>query len=419
VVLGLAGATAELAVEAARMKILDRYILQTFLVSLLIVMAAMMGLTLLLDLSFNYNKFIDLSTATRASGFWALLTGIVNYYFYKVFDYFQLLLAPALLVAAAASLVRLNRGREVTGIKAAGISLYRVMWPMIVVALLLDGFYIFNQEVIIPRIAVQLSRSPEDLNIQETFSVEFVRDEHNSIIYAPKFNPVSKEMLAERQGEPDARDPVIKDARARRMIEEANPPRVRIFLRDSQYQARGTIEATRAAWDSKARGWRLREGLRKPPGPIKEPRPMDRLPTGPEGDRLDFYATNVGPTEIERHRAADYYRYMAYGELKALAQDPMRGNRRLLQVTLHQHVTGPLLNMLLLLLGLPFVAGREERNYFVSIGIAVVLVIGVFVLTFASAAFGRSGHILPITSAWLPVLVVLPASVVSMESLKT
>jgi lipopolysaccharide export LptBFGC system permease protein LptF len=82
-------------------------------------------------------------------------------------------------------------------------------------------------------------------------------------------------------------------------------------------------------------------------------------------------------------------------------------------------VTGPILNILLLLLGLPFVAGRDDRNYFISIGIAVVLVIGVFVLTFASTAFGRGGHVMPLTAAWLPVLIVLPASVLSMDGLKT
>jgi len=401
------------------MKILDRYILQTFLVSLLIAMAAMMGLALLLDLFFNVNKFMDLSAATQKAGFGTLLAGVGNYYFYKAFDYFQMLMAPALLVASAASMVRLNRSREIAGIKAAGVSVYRILWPMIVVALILDGFYILNQEIIIPRIAVQLSRSPEDLSVREIFAVEFVRDEHNNIIYAPKYNPVAQEMLAERLGERDAQDPVIDDARARKLIEEANPPRVRIFLRDSRYQARGTIEARRASWDAQAHGWRLEDGLRKPPGPIKDPLPLDRLPAEPEGDPVDFYATNVGPLEIERHRASDFHRHMAYGELKALAQDPMRGNRRQLQVTAHQHVTGPILNLLLLLLGLPFVAGREDRNYFASIGIAVVLVIGVFMLTFASTAFGRTGHFLPLTAAWLPVLVVLPASIVSMEGLKT
>jgi lipopolysaccharide export system permease protein len=401
------------------MRILDRYVLQTFLVSLLIVMAAMMGLALLLDLFFNVNKFMDLSAATEKAGFGALLAGIINYYFYKAFDYFQMLMAPAVLVAAAASLVRLNRSREITGIKAAGVSLYRIMWPMIVIALILDGFYILNQEVIIPRIAAELSRSPEDLSIHEAFSVEFVRDENNNIIYAPKYDPVTRQMLAERPDNRDRHSLIIDDARARKLIEEANPPRVRIFLRDSQYQARGTIEALRASWDPAAHGWRLQDGIRKPPGPIKEPVPLDRLPPAPEGDRIDFYATNIGPTEIERHRNSDFYRYMAHGELKALATDPMRGNRRQLQVAMHQHVTGPILNVLLLLLGLPFVAGREDRNYFASIGIAVGLVVGVFVLTFASTAFGNAGHILPITAAWVPVLIVLPSSILSMEALRT
>jgi len=90
-----------------------------------------------------------------------------------------------------------------------------------------------------------------------------------------------------------------------------------------------------------------------------------------------------------------------------------------LQVTMHEHVTSPILNILLLLLGLPFVAGREDRNYFASVGIAMGLVVGVFVLTFTATAFGNTGHISPLLAAWIPVFVVLPASILSMEALRT
>jgi lipopolysaccharide export LptBFGC system permease protein LptF len=79
----------------------------------------------------------------------------------------------------------------------------------------------------------------------------------------------------------------------------------------------------------------------------------------------------------------------------------------------------PILNLLVLLLGLPFVAGREERNYFASIGVAVVLFIGVYVLSFTSTAFGNAGHLSPLLAAWFPIFVVLPASILSMESLRT
>jgi lipopolysaccharide export system permease protein len=385
------------------MKILDRYIMQTFLVSLGIAMAAMMGIVLILDLFINVNKFLDLGASAKATGFGSVLASVVSYYFYKSFDYFRWIASPSLLVAAAASLVRLNRGRELVGIKAAGVSLYRVLWPMIIVAVVMDGFYIANQELIIPAIAVELSRSPDDLEARKEFSVDFIRDENNNILYAPIYDPKSERMLSQAR---------LKDDGTLLYL-----ARVRIFLRDSKFQPRGTIEAEAAKWDAQARGWRLTQGVRLPP--LKEAELLDRPPEGPEGDPVDFYATNVGPPEVLRHRASDFYRYMAYSELRVLADDPMRGNRQQIQVAMHQHVTGPIMNVLLLLLGLPFVAGREDRNYFSSIGIAVGLVVGVYAVTFAANAFGSQGHISPLLAAWLPIFVVLPASVLSMEALRT
>jgi lipopolysaccharide export system permease protein len=386
------------------MKILDRYIVRTFVYSLIIVFAALMGLALILDLFFNVNEFLKGTTEVQPSGFWAIVGNILNYYFYKAFDYFRWLAAPSLLVAAAASMVRLNRGRELTGIKAAGVSLYRVMWPMILVALAADVFYVFNQEAIIPGISLQLSRDRDDLAVQERFPVDFIRDEHNNILYAPLYDPRTETMLAEPR--------IVPGTSGVQFM-----ARVRIFLRDSKYKARGTIEAERAVWNAKKGGWELESGVRLPP--IEESAILDRPPTGPEGDPYPFYQTNIGPDEIERHRASDFHRYLSYGELRILATDPMRGNRRQLQVAMHQHVTQPILNLLVLLLGLPFVAGREERNYFVSIGIALALFIGVYILSFASTAFGNTGHISPLLAAWFPIFVVLPASILSMESLRT
>jgi lipopolysaccharide export system permease protein len=385
------------------MKILDRYIMQTFLVSLAISMAAMMGIVFILDLAINVNRLLNLSPAVQVAGFWPVFAGIVNYYFYKAFDYFQWIAAPSLLVAAAASMVRLNRGRELVGVKAAGISLYRVLWPMIVVALLANGFYVINQELIIPAIAVQLSRSPDDLEVRKQFSVDLIRDENNNILDAPLYNPKTQEMLSEAR---------LKDDGT--LLYRA---RVRIFLRDSKFQPRGTIEAEAARWDARAGGWRLTKGVRLPP--LKEGHVLERGAEESEGDPVDFYATNVGPADVLRHRASDFYRYMAYGELRALAEDPMRGNRQQIQVSMHQHVTAPILNVLLLLLGLPFVAGRDDRNYFTSIGIAVSLVIAVYAVTFASNGFGNAGHISALLAAWLPLFLVLPASIVSMEALRT
>lgn len=385
------------------MKILDRYILKTYLASLLVVMAALMGIAVLLDMAVSVNKFLDLKAETGDAGFWTMLGHMADYYFYQAFYYFQLWAALAVLVAAAASMVRLNRSRELTGIKAAGVSLYRVLWPIIFVGLLVDGFYIVNQELVIPSMAVQLARDPDDLAVTETFDVEFVRDDQNNILYAPIYDPKTQTMRAEKK--------VFEDGRI------SFPARVRIFLRDSRYRALGTIEAESATWDPGLGAWRLKGGVRLPP--VRKALLLERAPEQTEGEPFPLYYTNVGPDEIRRHRTSDFYRYMSYGELKALARDPMRGNRLQLEVAMHQHVTQPILNVLILLLGLPFVAGRAERNYFVSVGVAVALVIGVFVVMFASTAFGNAGHVQPIWAAWIPVFIVLPPAILSMEMLKT
>lgn len=404
------------------MKILDRYVIQTFLVSLAISLAALMGITLLMDMFINVNKLLDLSSVAAKLGFWTTLAGVGNYYLYKAFDYYQWLAGASLLVAATASLVRLNRGRELVGVKAAGVSLYRILWPMIVVALLADGFFIANQELIIPRIATQLSRDPDDVEVQERFPVDFARDENNNILFAPVFDPQTQSLLAsvvyrnKENNLVDAPldDPVVQDLMAHNRDAVFYRSAVRIFLRNPKYELRGWIIAEKAQWDPKLRGWRLTKGLRLPP-----PGEPAMLEPGPEGEPLDFYGSNLGPDEIRRYRESDFYRFMAYSELKSVAEDPMRGNRRQLQVAMHEHVTMPIMNILLLLLGLPFVAGREDRNYFTGIGVAIILTIGMFALQFTCRAFGSTGNISPLLAAWLPVFIALPASVISMEALKT
>jgi lipopolysaccharide export system permease protein len=382
------------------MKILDRYILTTLLVSMAIVLAAMMGLAVVLDLFFNMEEFLD---DVGGGGAGRLLANVADYYGYKCFEFFQLLAAPWLLVSAAATFARFNRSRELTGIKAAGIGLYRVLWPILATGLAAGGLFVANQELVIPRLAARLVRSPDDLDGAGQFSVDFIRDEHNSILYAPLFDPERGEMLA--------RTRALGDGEVRFLA------RIHIWLRDDRYQTTGILEAERAAWDPVRRGWRLEGGRRFVPQ--EAPPLLDRPPGPAEGQPCPFYATNVGPRLITRYRHRDFYKYLSYAELRDLARDPMRGDRRALRVALHRHVTDPILLVLVLLLGLPFVAGREEQSYLMSVGLAIVLELGVMIVTFAAAAFGNAGHLDPLLAAWVPTFVVLPASLLALETLRT
>ncbi len=386
------------------MKLLDRYIVTTYLASLLIVLGALLGIAIVLHLFVNVGEFMEAETTDEALSFWQVVGNVATYYGYQSFDFFRMLAGPSLLIAAAATFVRFHRGHELVGMKAAGISLYRIMWPMVVVALAAVGFSIINQEHIIPRIATQLARDPDDLGEADQYDVDFVRDAHNNIIYAPRFVPKAGEMRAVPAPPGPTGEPAFR-------------ARVRIFLRDSRNRPTGVIEAERALWHGDRGEWELVGGRKFLP--VATTAMLDRPPPPDRGLPVASYATNVGPELIRRQREHDFYKYLSFNELRALTADPKRGSSRALHVAMHQHATSPILMVLALLLGLPFVAGREDTNYFASIGIALALQVAVFAVTFASTAFGGAGHVDPLLAAWIPVFVVLPAAVVSMEALRT
>jgi len=387
------------------MKILDRYILCTFLFSFVVVLVAVIGMAVTLDLVINLDEFTKEGAAQVPKGIWQVLFDGCRYSFYKVFDYFQMLCGTVLLVAAAITLARLNKSNELAGIKASGISVYRVMWPIILCALAFNVLFLANQEYIIPRFAVQLTREPDDLDALEEFPVRYMRDAHNNVIYSPVYLPDKQMMTGGR---------VIRHKRTGQLIPSVRPM---IILRDSQNRLVGTIVADSAVWDARRGLWRLEGGMKYKS--MKAATPFGRPPAEPPPEPCAFYKTNIGSDQIERQRSPDFYNYLSYGEVKELARDRERGNWRELAVAKHKHFAKPILNIVLLLLGLPFVVGQEGKSYILSVLICSGLVLSMFAVEYATTEFGNAGHVRPVLAAWLPVFIFFPFSVLAMDSVRT
>jgi lipopolysaccharide export system permease protein len=72
----------------------------------------------------------------------------------------------------------------------------------------------------------------------------------------------------------------------------------------------------------------------------------------------------------------------------------------------------PLLDVVLIFLGIPLVLTRENRNVFVAAGQCLGLTLGFFVITLASQSLGSSYLINPVLAAWIPLLVFAPLAYV-------
>ena len=136
------------------MKILDRYVLFTFLKNYLISFMVLIGLYIVLDMVFNFDELAEVQSKTGGAGGFAsmlaMLRSIGDYYFYQTFRIFAQLSGVIPIVAAAFTLIRLSRFNEMTASLAAGVPLLRTAMPIIIAAIILNILLMVDQELIIP-----------------------------------------------------------------------------------------------------------------------------------------------------------------------------------------------------------------------------------------------------------------------------
>src|SRR5579864_9288227 len=134
------------------MRIIDRYVIFSFLRNYIISFMVLVGMYVVLDMVFNFNHLVDVqSTGPGATpSLWAALYDIFDYYFYQCFLIFVHLSGIIPVVAAAFTLMRLSRFNELTAMLAAGVPLLRVAAPIILVAVVLNGLLLVDQELVIP-----------------------------------------------------------------------------------------------------------------------------------------------------------------------------------------------------------------------------------------------------------------------------
>ena len=109
------------------MRLLDRYVIRNFLQAYFYCIAGFLSVWLIFDISDNISTFID-----EKFGF--ALT--VKYYATQVPEVFIILLPVALLLALLFALGRMSRSNEIVSMLTAGVSIPRVLTPLIAIGIL-------------------------------------------------------------------------------------------------------------------------------------------------------------------------------------------------------------------------------------------------------------------------------------------
>jgi len=109
------------------MRLLDRYVLGNFLQAYLYCIIGFISIWLIFDVSDNISTFIDQNLGVLR---------VTQYYLTQVPQIFVILLPVSLLLALLFCLGRMSRSNEIVSMLTAGVSVPRVLLPLIVVGLL-------------------------------------------------------------------------------------------------------------------------------------------------------------------------------------------------------------------------------------------------------------------------------------------
>ncbi|MHC4986130.1 MAG: LptF/LptG family permease, partial [Planctomycetota bacterium] len=172
------------------MRTIDWYIVRSFLMAALLWMVSLMTLRVVLDLLANMDEFAELGDFTQ------MLRGIIQYYGLHLTEYIAQLGGVIIVASAAFTLARMNHTNELTAMLASGMSLHRVVWPIIICAALLGGLLVIDQELVIPSLADELVRERDGSDAgRSTEKVNLVRDGAR-VWYSPRFDLVTSRMEA-------------------------------------------------------------------------------------------------------------------------------------------------------------------------------------------------------------------------------
>jgi lipopolysaccharide export system permease protein len=371
------------------MSILDRYLLGAFLRVLCVSFLSLTGLFIVIDLFANLDELLS-----HAELHGSLAGILVDYYGARVLSFFDRTSGLLALIAAIFIITTLQRQNELTALMAAGIPRARVARPLLAAAALVAMIAAVNREIALPQVRDKLSRNAQDWQGEAAKRLNPRRDHRTQILIGGKATMAAGQRIIQ----PAFRLPYALSRFGRQLT---------------------ATQATYSPPTGDRPGGYLLEG-------VTQPSRLSEIDSATLGDETvlfspkdhDWLAENqcfvVSDISFELLAADTAWRqYASTAELIRTLHNPSLDYAADMRVALHQRLLRPLLDLTLLLLGLPLVLTRSTHNVFFAIAQCVLLVAVFFLVTLCCTALGNSILVAPALAAWLPLLIFGPLAYVA------
>ncbi|MGD0824404.1 MAG: LptF/LptG family permease [Terriglobales bacterium] len=346
--------------------ILDDYVLRGFALYLAMIVAAF----LLLLLVFTLFELLSDILRNQVSP----LT--VGEYLLNVAPYFLYTTTPlSMLLAVLVTFGLLQRSNEITAIKATGISLYRVIVPVLAASILVAGVLFLSDQFYLPytnkrqdALRNEIKGKPAQTYLRP--ERQWMFGQHSDIYYYQFFDP-----------DRDVFDGVS--------VFQFDPHTLQITHR---------IAADRAHWSGAMDRWVYEQGWER----------------SLNGSAIDYYHKFDAATYPELAEPPAYFKKeikqsseMNYDELRRYIHDLEESGFDVvrLRVQLQKKIAFPLITLVMAVLAVPFALSTGKRSALTGVATAIGIGVVYWTINVLFEAMGNLSQLPPAVAAWSPDLV--------------
>lgn len=367
-----------------RMRLLDRYVLRSFVEPFIICFAAFLGILLIFDLNDNLSDF--LSSKVK----WSL----IGMYYVHQLPHFVLLSMPiGVLLAMLYSLSRMSRSNEIISMLTAGRSVLRVLRPLFFCGLITSGICLWLNYELAPRSAA----------IQKTDMERITKGDKRADQLSVIESLLAKDRLTNRIWfVREVRHRKDENKRDSELLEDVN-----ITQLDNDGKPNFRWQSQRALYDPKDMKWVLHQGRKlgydKDGGIVGDIEDWSQdAPESPRSARsinnwretpYRLVSTTLNPDQMGVPELDEFLQYNA--DFPALQLAPYWTN-------LQYRWALPCSCFAVAMIAAPLGIIYSRRAVLASVAASIFIFFGYIFLMFLMLALGKGSYVPPWVAAWSP-----------------
>ncbi len=347
-------------------KIIDKYLVKQFLLTVLFALVAFIFIFIIIDLMEKLDDFIDNSVRNEI---------VLRYYISLVPEIVRLMLPVSVLLSALFTVGKLSNTNEVVALKSSGMSFLRFAAPFVAVTFLISLFAVYFGGYVVPQ------ANKERIYIEQNYLKIGIKRANRNIFFQ------------------DAPNRIVKISYYEPKKQIANKISIQEFAKDDMTRLVMRIDAPQMKYDTVKKAWIIFDG-------------SQRIFRGAKDSlilfaKIEIDSLNFKPREVLRKQRKP--QEFTLTELQETIEDVKRsGNDATrLEIEFHSRIAFAWASLITLLFGLPISVNRRGSGLALQIGINLLITFVYLAFMQISQAFGKNGALEPFVTAWLANFVFL------------